>query len=623
MGSLVAHVSDLCMNLKTKITLSFAAMLVLLLWVGAYSLYALRQLDHSANNVLKDNFYSVQLGQQLYAALDQVAPPQQRRYLGRSAPADSAVVQRGLRQFQLSLTREGRNLTEPGEREVVDSLARTFAAYRLLLAPSTAPRTAEFYLARVLPQHQLLRAQTSRMVALNMAALTRKNVMAARTAAEVERATLALLALSSLVMLLIVLRVPASAVAPLRKLLASLHKANKQDFTSTIPAGGPDELGQVARAFNHLLEQLQDYRTSTVAQLRAERNRLASVVNALDEGLLVVDEQRRIIVANPVASRLLGLPAAQLTGHAADELAGQNELFGKMLAYLEVPAAQRPAAPPVLTLPQASGKAYYRLLVNDVVSHNDYTQQAEFVGSVLTLRDVSADRQLDQVKWRFLTTVSQELHTPLSRMQFSLQRLQEGLAGPLTPEQHNIAYTLERDNKHLLKVVHELLDVSQLEQGTIQLNFQSAHLHEIVQFVATTIRRQLQPKRLVLEVQVPTALPAVRADIEKTTWVLLSLLANAIRYAHLQDKLHIRASLLPDGRHLEVRVQDQGPGIAPDMQERIFQRFTQVPSQGGSGLGLSIAREFMASQGGQLWVESELGHGSTFVFTLPLVPVAG
>jgi NtrC-family two-component system sensor histidine kinase KinB len=231
---------------------------------------------------------------------------------------------------------------------------------------------------------------------------------------------------------------------------------------------------------------------------------------------------------------------------------------------------------------------------------------------------VSDYRKQDQTKWRFLTTVSQELQTPLANMHLSLQRLQGGKAGPLTPEQQNIAYTLSRENKHLRKVVHELLDVSQLELGTIQLNFQAARLHELVRFVTDTIRPQLQPKRLLLEVQVPDSLPLVRADIEKTTWVLLSLLANAIRYSHLQDKLHLSACLLPSGQHVQVRVQDQGPGIELALQERIFQRFAQLPTQGGSGLGLSIAREFVSSQGGKLWVESVPGAGSAFLFTLPV-----
>lgn len=603
------------MTLKTKITLGFTAVLLLLLGVGAYSLYSLRHLDQAAAGVLRANFYSVQLGQQLGAALDQLAPAQQQAYLAGAAPAGyEATVQRGLKQFQGSLTRETGNLTEPGEREVVDSLTRTFDAYQRLLA---TPRTPARYFAQVLPLHQLLRAQTGRMVQLNMVAITHKSEAAAHTSAQVWRRTLALLAFSTLLGLYLALSVPRSAVAPLHRLLASLHKANQQDFTSSIPAGGSDELGQVARAFNQLLAQLKDYRTSTVAQFKAERNRLAGVVNALDEGLLVVDEHRRIIVANPVISRLLGVPAAQLTGRPAAELATHSELVAQLLRYLDAPAGQRAPATP-LALPQAGGEAYYHLLVNEVTSFDEVTRQTAVVGSVLTLRDVSEQRRLDQVKWRFLTSVSQELHTPLSLMQLSLQRLQDGKAGLLTPEQHNIAYTLTRENKHLLKLVHELLDVSQLELGTIQLNFQAARLPEIVQFVVATIRPQLEPKRLALEVQVPADLPLVRADIEKTTWVLLSLLANAIRYAHMQDTLRIGASLLPTGQHVQMRVQDQGPGIAPELQEKIFQRFTQLSGQGGSGLGLSIAREFMASQGGQLGVESELGHGSTFVLTLPV-----
>jgi signal transduction histidine kinase len=608
------------MKLKTKITLYFGAALVLMLGVGAYALFALQRLERSAAQVLQANFYSVQQGQQLYAALDQLALAQQRYAAGGAPAGYAASEQQGLRQFRRSLAREAGNITEPGEGAVVASLTSTFGAYQALLLGPPAPLTPAFYVARVLPQHQRLRAQVGRMVQLNLQAIARKNDAAARTAAQARRYTLALLAGSCLLLLGGVLLGPAVAVAPLHKLLASIQRANRQDFTGSIPAGRDDELGQVARAFNQLLAQLQDYRTSTVAQFRAERNRLASVVNALDEGLLVVDEKHRILVANPVIGRLLGVPAGELTGHAAAELAAHNELFATMLRHLEVPAARRAYETPVLTVPQDGGAAYYHLLVNEVVSLNDATRKPEFVGSVLTLRDVSEYRRLDQVKWRFLTTVSQELQGPLTLMQVSLQRLQDSKAGPLTTEQHNMVYTLSRENKHLLKLVHELLDVSQLELGTIQLNFQAAWVHDIVQFVTDTIRPQLKPKRLALEVQVPATLPAVRADVEKTTWVLLSLMANAIRYAQMQDTVCIRASLLPTGQHVQVSVQDQGPGIAPDMQERIFQRFTQLPGQSGSGLGLSIAREFMVSQGGQLGVASELGKGSTFTLTLPVSP---
>lgn len=411
-------------------------------------------------------------------------------------------------------------------------------------------------------------------------------------------------------------RAARTAEESLRALLAGLEAAGPQRAAISLPTGTPAELDRLAAACNHLLGQLHECRNTTLTQVMTERDHLASVVNALDEALLVVDKNGRVQLANPASSRLLGIPLAELACGALPELAQRSPLAAQLLPHL---AGERGAARPFFTLPQPGGEAAYQLLVGEVRSFEEATQ-TERAATLLTLRDVSDYKKLDQVKWRFLTTVSQELHTPLSRMQLSLLRLQDGKAGPLTPEQHNIAYTLSRDNKHLLKVVHDLLDVSQLETGTIRLNFQPAHLHDIVQFVVATIRPQLQPKRLMLEVQVPDSLPTVRADIEKTTWVLLSLLANAIRYAHMQDTLRIRASLLPTGQYVQVSVQDQGPGIAPELQERIFQRFAQLPTQGGGGLGLSIAREFMASQGGQLEVESAVGKGSTFSFTLPVAP---
>jgi signal transduction histidine kinase len=427
------------------------------------------------------------------------------------------------------------------------------------------------------------------------------------------------LAAGALGLFLLKWRAARTAEEALRGLLAGLEATGPQQPPLSLPTGTPAELDRLAAACNHLLGQLHECRTTALTQVRAERDCLTSVVNALDEALLVVDKCGRVQLATPTSSRLLGVPLAELAGSTLPELARRSPLAAQLLPHLAGAADARGAAWPFFTLPQPGGELAYQLLASEIPT-SDQATQTQDVNTLLTLRDVSAYKKLDQVKWRFLTTVSQELHTPLARMQQSLLRLQDGKAGPLTPEQHNIAYTLARDNKHLLKVVHDLLDVSQLETGTIQLNFQTARLHELVQFVVATIRPQLQPKRLALEVQVPESLPTVRADLEKTTWVLLSLLANAIRYAHMQDGLHLRASLLPTGQHVQVSVQDQGPGIAPELQERIFQRFSQLPTKGGSGLGLSIAREFVASQGGRLWVESEVGKGSTFSFTLPIAP---
>ncbi|SNR29697.1 HAMP domain-containing sensor histidine kinase [Hymenobacter mucosus] len=594
------------MNLKTKITLAFLTMLLLLLGVSAFTLYSLNRLDRSARNVLQDNLYSVELGQHMLRALDQLQV--------QEAPLDTQAKQ----QFEQLLAREAGNVTEPGEQEVVDSLFSELASTeRYLASDTTAPQIWRAHMGQ-------LRQLTYRMVNVNTQALTRKNEAANRLATQQSGYVLALLTFAVLTCLLFVLSVPEAAVSGLRKLSASIENATHQDYSNSIPVETHDEFGTVARAFNRLLVQLQDYRTSTLAQILTERNRMASMVNNLDEGLLLVDETRRIILANPAALNLLTLPAEQLLHRSADDVAQENDLFRELLRHLDTPAARRSTeAAPVLTLAQNGEEAYYRVAVNDVVSFNQALEKTEFVGSILTLHNVSEYKKLDQAKSNFLATVSHELKTPLSSINFSLKLLQNGKVGVVNEEQQKILATIKQENQRLLKLVGELIDVSRLESGNIQLNFQPTRIHDIVQFAAATIHLQLQPKQLTLDVQLPDYLPTVRADVEKTTWVLLNLLANGIRYSPEQGALHIRAALTPDAPpQVQISVHDHGPGIAPQYQEKIFQRFVQIPDKsgykGGSGLGLSIAREFITSQGGQLWVESELGTGSTFSFSLPL-----
>ena len=274
------------MNLKTLITLGFLAMLALLLAIGGYAYYTVHRLDRSSRNVLQENFYSVELGQQMLRALD----------LMETTPAA------GLPRFRQSLTREAGNITEVGERELVDSLTQNQADYQRLFDAGAAG-------SQLAPKLELLRQQTYRMVTLNTAALTRKNELANRNAVQAGRYLVAFVVLSLLLGLMFVLSVPEAAVGPLRKLTQSLEHATGSNFTATIPVESSNEYGRVARAFNHMLLQLQEYRSSTMAELITERNRAASIVSGLDEGLLLLDENRRIILANPVACALLSLPS--------------------------------------------------------------------------------------------------------------------------------------------------------------------------------------------------------------------------------------------------------------------------------------------------------------------------
>jgi len=586
------------MTLKTKITFGFVAMLVLLLSIGGYAFYTVRQLDVKSRNILKDNLYSVDLGQQMVRGLDAL----------NREPASAA----GLSQFRLNLTREAGNITEPGERELVDSLTQNLAAYEQALSRD----------ARALPPAWTpLRAQTLRMIDLNTAALTRKNTLANHYAEQANRNLVLGITLAALLGLGFVASVPEAAVQPLRKLRAALAHATARDFAATIPQESQDEFGEVAQAFNKMLSELRAYRSSTAAELLTARNRASSIINTLDEGLLVLDENRHILLANPVMCELLGLPPDKLVGRPAATVRLENDLFQTLLKPLDAPNREQAVAEaPVLTIAQRGEEAFYRLAVQDLVSFNEASDKTELVGQLLTLRNVSDFKKLDQVKSNFLATVSHELKTPLSSINLSLKVLQKDNLPP--EERQDITVGIQRETQRLQRLVSELLDVSRLDSGQgIQLNFVPTQLADVVRFAEATVQAQLANKQLTLQTALPPDLPPARADVEKTTWVLINLLANAIRYSPAGESIVVQAARV--GKFVQVTVQDRGPGIAAEHHDKIFQRFAQLPDKagytGGSGLGLSIAREFITTQGGRLWVESELGSGSVFHFTLPVV----
>lgn len=574
-------------------------MLGLLLGIAFYASVTLSRLDGANRAVLQDNFYSVQVGQGMLRALDNLA-------------ADPAAAP-ALGPLHGLLAREAANITEPGERRLVDSLTQVLSAYP---GPSAAASQAR------------LRQLTHRVVALNLTALARKNGQAMHTAAQAKNYLLLFSVLSALVGLMLVGSVPQAAVGGLRKLAASLDHATRTDFAATVPIESSDEVGQVTAAFNRLLVHVQDVRSHSLADVVTERNRTSGLVQTLGEPIFLLDPSRRLLVANPAACALLGLPESRILGRPAAELAHDNPVFAQLLAPALLPVAQRPAGPQPFSVVGAAGTpAHYQLAVHEAVAFNEARDQMEAVGTVLALRNVSAFRQLDQTKSDFLATAAHELKTPLSSINFNLKLLHDPRVGDLNAEQQQIVTTIKEENQRLLRLVGELLTVARLDVGQgIALDPRPLAVADLVAAATTPLRLQLRARHLTLDTQLPTNLPAIRADHEKTAWVLLNLLVNAVRYSPEQGHILLSAAPTPNQRAVRVQVRDHGPGIAAQDQQRIFERFAQGPAPTpsgaadghGTGLGLSISREFIVNQGGELGVESTAGQGSTFFFTLPV-----
>ena len=238
------------------------------------------------------------------------------------------------------------------------------------------------------------------------------------------------------------------------------------------------------------------------------------------------------------------------------------------------------------------------------------------IGAVTVLRNITHFQELDVAKTNFIATISHELKTPISSIKMSLKLLEDVRIGPLNPEQKKLITDIKGDSQRLLKITTELLDMTQVESGNIQFNIQEVSPVQIVDQAFSAVRSIADEKKINIEKKIPANLPLIKADADKTAWVLLNFLTNAIRYSHEGEKIIINIEPRPSS--LVFCIQDFGRGIEPKYQNRIFEKFFQIPGSiaGGSGIGLTISKEIIEKQGGKIFMESELGYGSKFSFEL-------
>lgn len=235
---------------------------------------------------------------------------------------------------------------------------------------------------------------------------------------------------------------------------------------------------------------------------------------------------------------------------------------------------------------------------------------------MILLRNITPFKELDLAKTNFMGTVSHEFKTPISSIQMGVQLLENEKLGQLNGEQKELISGIKDDTQRLLKITGELLNITQVESGSIQINLLPAAIKPIIEYAVNANKSAADNKNIQIEIEMAEEALTALTDSEKSAWVLTNLISNAIRYSYEHAKIQIKTE--QENNRVKFSVSDTGQGIQPQYLRKIFERYFRIPGtkKEGTGLGLSISKEFIEAQGGEIWVESEYGAGSTFYFTL-------
>ena len=406
---------------------------------------------------------------------------------------------------------------------------------------------------------------------------------------------------------------PRSISRPILELKQGILEIANHNYEKRLDMKSSEEFREVADSFNRMAERLTEYRASTLADILSAKKFLEAIVNSINEPIIGLNTEREILFINNEALNVLNLKRENVIRQSAEELSLKNDLLRRLIRELVSPGDKKEP----LKIYADNKESYFKAAYIPINNTNADKDEPHKLGDVILLKNITEFKELDSAKTTFISTISHELKTPISAIMMSLQLLEDKRVGTLNEEQEQLSKSIKDSSQRLLEITGELLNMTQVEAGKLQMMPKITKPIELIEYAIKANQVQADKFNIQIEVEYPEEkIGKLFVDSEKIAWVLTNLLSNAIRYSRENGRVVIGAQ--QEGDQIELYVQDFGKGIDPRYHQSIFDRYFRVPGTKvqGSGLGLSISKDFVEAHGGTLTVESELGKGSRFVIRL-------
>ena len=571
------------MKIKTKLNLGVGLLFLMIIILSLVAAFYIFSIKKDTENILKANYNTLEYSRNMLLSLDEI----------------NGNEEKAITIFETNITKQIANITEAGEDKATYNLQKKIDFLK-------TNRTDETLKSQI-------RQDIFKIMKLNMHAVKEKSDIAKHTA---EAANFWIAVTGTLCFLIafnLLMNLPNNIANPIKELTDSIKEIANKNYSQRVNFMNHNEFGDLAKSFNTMAEKLQEYNNSNLYKLSFEKKRLETLINNMHDPIIGLDNQGLILFANDEALKIIGLKSEDVIGKLVTTLALTNDLM-KSLVIKDLSNEKQKSHPMKIF---ADGKESYfeKETINITIKPTGEDQTID-IGNVIILRNITVFKELDFAKTNFIATVSHELKTPISSIKLSLQLLEKAETGNINEDQKQLIESIKDDSQRLLKITGELLELSQLETGNIKLNMEKSNPYEIINYATEAVKVRADQKQIELVVETEQNLPYIKADSEKTAWVLINFLTNAITYSTENSKVIVK--LKNENNQVVFQVIDTGKGIDNRYKTKVFDKYFQVPGsqKSGTGLGLAISKEFIEAQNGTIGVDSELGLGSTFYFIL-------
>jgi NtrC-family two-component system sensor histidine kinase KinB len=609
------------MSLRAKLLLAQAPLGVALALVCILSVVMISSLGSHSQTILKDNYRSVLAIQRMQEALERLEDSASLFLLAALRDEERQKVAEYRQQFENELKVQEGNITEHGEREVTQRLRTLWMSYqekfdhfKQIRDPEEARR---FYFTELEPTFHQVKTTAETILAMNQDAMVRKSDDVRRTA-ERMNTTMGTAVVGVLLLgLFLSITFTRRLLRPLAELSQVTRRIGEGDFTVRAQVRGTDELAQLASDFNTMASHLSEYRNSSLGELLQVQQAAQAAIDSLPDPVVVFGVAGDVRNVNRAAETLLGLV---LESNTTDPLQAVDPSVRTVLERLcsHVLSGKGSYTPKgfeeATKVSSSEGDRYLLPRATPV-----YEEQGGIVGATIILQDITRIRRFDELRNDMVATVAHEFRTPLTSLRLAIHLCLEQVVGPVTEKQADLLYAAREDCERLQAMVDDLLDLSRIETGRVEMRKRPTSITALLEATLET-HRVLSEERGVQLVVTPLPVDEeVLADPERVALVLSNLVSNALRHTPAGGQITLHAQ--PQNGWVRFEVSDTGAGIPKEYQPHLFEKFFRVPgtTADGAGFGLFIAKEIVEGHGGEIGVKSAEGWGSTFWFTLPLV----
>ncbi|CUP56677.1 sensor histidine kinase [Clostridium baratii] len=608
-------------TIKTKIFLILSVFLILTTLNCLISINYFKKLQNSIDSIMNANYDSVVVAQNMIEALERQDSLALSVIFNENIGFEKSFEENNMNFLEWLYKGKG-NITEVGEKDILTNIENIYVDYKNKIqifqrieGKENNDKAKDYYYNDILPLFTSLKEECNNLLNINQDSMVSMKEESKTLANNAKNYVLIISLIILLIGLSIIGYLLRKIIHPIEDLTVGIKKVTEGDYDYKIPLNREKEINYVLEEFNHMVMQLKDYERLNINEILMEKQKTEAIIESINSPIIVTDYNNKVNMLNKSAERTLDVKEKNIINRHFLEGIEERELFNIIDKCKEEEFGSRKCED--IELNQNNEKVYYRVTSTPIIFHH-----SENIGTVTILQDITKFKEVEKMKSEFIAAISHELRTPLTSISMAVSMLIEN-QNNFKEDDIELIDIIKSDSERLNSLVLELLDLNRIESGKMKMEINEVNIKDIIDEISNMFKIQLNQKNAKLIVDISGVYKTVKADITKISWVIVNLISNAIRYIKDDGDGIIEIRAREVNNEMLISIKDNGEGISIENQDKIFEKFVQLKDESGqitgtSGLGLTICKEIVKEHCGRIWVDSTLGEGSTFYFTLKL-----